>query len=132
MVPDMDTQSSPRTHQTYARQQAKGRRHLMDLDAPRTVRSTDAEDRSLTKVQRWVMSTLAVSTLLHMSGAAILAAMYVDNPSASAHVGLSVIAGAFGVMAVAAGLGIHGRRVLSPWLLLGLAPIPVGLFLTFG
>lgn len=128
----MSHDSGSPTHQTYARQQAKGRRHLMDLDAPRQVRNTAAEDKSLTKVQRWVMSTLAVSTLLHMSGAAILAAIYVDNPRASAHVGLSVVAGAFGVMAVAAALGIHGRRVLSPWLLLGLAPIPVGLFLTFG
>ena len=54
-------------------------------------------------------------------------------PSAtSARAGLNVIAGAFGVAAVVAGLAIHRRPPLSPWLLLGLLPTVVGLWLTFG
>ena len=40
-----------------------------------------------------------------------------------------MIAGAFGVLAVAAGLAIHKRPLLTPWLLLGLLPALVGLVL---
>jgi hypothetical protein len=40
-----------------------------------------------------------------------------------------VIGGAFGVVAVAVGIAIHGRKVLTPWLLLGCVPLVVGLVL---
>jgi hypothetical protein len=110
----------------------KRRRHLMDPNAPRPVRDPHAEDRSLTNVQRWVMSTLAVTTLLHLSVGVIIAAMTHSNPTLSAQIGLSVIAGAFGVMAVVVALAIHGRRVLSWWLLVGPVPTAVGLWLTLG
>lgn len=110
----------------------KRRRHLMDPNAPRPVRDPHAEDRSLTNVQRWVMSTLAVTTLLHLSVGVIIAAMTHSNPTLSAQIGLNVIAGAFGVMAVVAALAIHGRRVLSWWLLVGPVPTVVGLWLTLG
>ena len=104
-------------------------RHLMDPNAPRAARDAHAEDRSLTKVQRWVMSTLAVTTLLHLSAGVIIAGMAEANPTMSAQIGLSVIAGAFGTMAVVAALAIHGRRILSRWLLLGPVPTAVGLWL---
>jgi hypothetical protein len=107
-------------------------RHLMDPNAPRPVRDPHAEDRSLTKVQRWVMSTLAVTTLLHLSDGVILAGMTKSAPARSAQIGLSIIAGAFGVMAVVAALAIHGRRIASWWLLLGAAPTVVGLWLIMG
>lgn len=116
---------------TPSRQTDKGRRHLLDLDAPRrVVRDPAAEERSLGQVQRWVMSTLAVITILHLSAGLILAAMYLDDATRASQVGLNVIAGAFGVLAVVVGLGIHGRRLVSPWLLLGLVPTLVGLWLT--
>ena len=85
-------------------------------------------DHSLTRVQRWVMSVLAVTTILHMSGGLILAALVIDA-STSSRVLLCVIGGAFGVIAAAVGLGIHGRNVLTPWLLLGFVPFGVGLIL---
>ena len=85
-------------------------------------------DHSLTRVQRWVMSVLAVTTILHMSGGLILAALVIEASTAS-QVVLCLIGGIFGVIAVAVGLGIHGRRVLSPWLLLGFVPLVVGLVL---
>ncbi len=119
------------TSTTPSRQQNKGRRHLLDLEAPRRiVHDPAAEERSLSGVQRWVMSTLAVITILHLSGGLILAAMHLDDATLASQIGLNVIAGAFGLLAVVVALGIHGRRILSPWLLLGLLPTVVGLWLT--
>lgn len=92
-------------------------RHLMDPDNPRRPSSGGM---SLTQVQKWVMSSLAVTTILHLAVGLILAAAVVDEARTDARVGLLVIAGAFGVLAVVAGLAIHGRRLVSPWLLLGL------------
>lgn len=111
---------------------APRRRHLMDPNAPRQVRDTAREERNLSRVQKWVMSALAVTTILHLSAGLILAAIFLDDPGPGAEVGLNVIAAAFGVMAVAVALGIHGRRILSPWLALGLLPGVVGLWLTLG
>ncbi len=108
----------------------KRRRHLMDPESPRPVRDPHAEERSLTQVQRWVMSTLAVTTILHLSAGLVLLAMTLPRPTTSAEIGLNVIAGGFGAVAVAAGLGIHGRNILSWWLVLGLLPTAVGLWLT--
>jgi hypothetical protein len=85
-------------------------------------------DHSFTRVQRWVMSVLAVTTIMHMSGGLILAALVIDASTVS-RVLLCLIGGAFGVIAVAVGFAIHGRRVLTPWLLLGFVPLVVGLVL---
>ena len=105
-------------------QAPRRRRHLMDPANPQR----QVNDRSLTRVQRWVMSVLVVTTILHMSGGLILAATFLDAPTAS-RVVLCVIGGAFGVIAVAVGIAIHGRKVLTPWLLLGFIPLVVGLVL---
>jgi hypothetical protein len=78
------------------------------------------------------MSTLAVFTIAHLSAGLVVAALEVPASVTTARVGLNVIAGAFGVAAVVAGLAIHRRSPLSPWLLLGLLPTAVGLWLTFG
>jgi hypothetical protein len=86
---------------------------------------------TLTQVQRWVMSVLAVTTIFHMSAGLVVAAFYVDAARTDARVGLMVIAGLFGVLAVAAGLGIHGRSPLSWWLLLGWVPTLVGAAVMF-
>lgn len=105
-------------------------RHLIDPSAPRPVRDVRAESRSLTRVQQWVMSTLAVTTILHFSAGLVLAAMYLDDRGRSSQIGLDVIAGIFGVMAVAAGFAIHKKPVFTPWLLLGVVPGVVGVWLT--
>ncbi len=86
---------------------------------------------SLSQVQKWVMSVLAATTILHLSGGLMLAAYFIDPARPDARIGLIVIAGAFAVLAVAAGLAIHGKRILSPWLLLGLLPPLVGAWLIF-
>jgi hypothetical protein len=106
-------------------------RHLIDLDAPRPVRNARQERASLTRVQQWVMSTVVVTFALHMSAGLILAAMELEERGTTAQVGLNVIAGAFGVLGVAAALAIHRRRPLSGWLLAGTLPTFVGLWLTF-
>lgn len=109
---------------------APRRRHLMDPNAPRPVRDAAQEQRNLSRVQKWVMSSLAVTTILHLCVGLILAAIFLDDPSPGARVGLNLIAAAFGVIAIAAFRAIHGKRVLSPWLLLGLIPGAIGLWLT--
>jgi hypothetical protein len=87
---------------------------------------------SLTTVQMWILSTLAVTTILHFSGGLVAAAMYVGDARVDAQIGLNVLAGVTGVLAVAAGRAIHRKSLASWWLLLGWAPTAVGLFLTFG
>jgi hypothetical protein len=118
--------------QPAARPQPKRRKHLIDPSAPRPVASAAAAERSLTRVQRWVASSLAVTTILHMSIGLVLAAMFVPENRLDSQIGLNVIAAAFGVMAVAVALVIHGRKLLSPWLLLGILPGIAGLWLTLG
>ena len=116
-----------------ARRQEKGRGHLLDLDAPRRVIQDPEKDaRDLARVQRWVMSTLAVTTILHLVVGLVVAAVMLDDAPDTSKIGLNVIAGIFGSMAVATGLAIHGKRIVSPWLLLGVVPTAVGLWLTFG
>lgn len=102
------------------------RKHLMVPGEPPRQRP---DSMSLSQVQKWVMSTLAVSTILHLAAGLVLAAMYVDT--LDAQIGLLVIAGAFGVIAVAVGLMIHQRTPLSPWLALGVLPTLIGAYLVF-
>ena len=114
------------------RRQEKGRGHLLDMNAPRRVVADPEKDaRDLARVQRLVMSVLAVTTILHLVVGIVIAAVMLDGPTSS-RVGLAVISGIFGAGAVAAGLAIHGKRVLSPWLLLGVIPTAIGLWLILG
>ncbi|WP_341925651.1 hypothetical protein [Nocardioides psychrotolerans] len=103
-------------------------RHLMDPDAPRKAPDPGAIAR-LQRVQTWVMSVLVVTTIVHLSAGLAIAAQYVDEDAVSAGIGLSVLAGAFGVIAVASGLAIHKKSLVSPWLLLGLLPGLVSVYL---
>jgi hypothetical protein len=115
-----------------ARRTEKGRGHLLDLDAPRRVVADPEKDaRDLARVQRWVMSTLAVTTVLHLVVGLVVAAVMLDASPTSSKIGLNVIAGIFGAIAVAVGRAIHGKSIASPWLLLGIVPTAVGLWLTF-
>ena len=75
-------------------------------------------------VQRWIMSSLAVTTILHLAGGLVAAAAYVEVRSSQ--IGLLVLAGAFGLLAFGAGLVIHGKNPLHPLLLLGLLPALLG------
>ena len=107
-------------------------RHLLDPnDLQRSHQRTQGSSESLTSVQRWVISVLAVTTILHLAAGVALVAIFVDDSRLDARIGLNVIAALIGVLAVAAGMLIHGKRPLSPWLLLGLLPGIVGAWFTF-
>lgn len=87
---------------------------------------------SLTSVQRWVLSVLAVTTIMHLSAGLVVAAMFSPDSRPDAQIGLNILATVTAVVAVAAGRGIHGKNPFSWWLLLGLLVLPIGLFLTLG
>ncbi len=102
----------------------------MDPNAPRrTLAEQQREQKSLSRVQRWVMSVLAVTTIFHLVVGLIVAAYFLSDPRPGARVGLCLIAGAFGVIAVALAFVIHGKRPLTPWLVVGLVPAAVGIWL---
>ena len=102
------------------------RSHLLDPNnlPPRR----QASGMSIGKVQRWVLTALAVTTIFHFALGLIIAAAYVPHDRADARVGLLVLAGVCGILAVAAGRAIHSRSPLTPWLLVGLLPAIVGAF----
>lgn len=115
------------TQRVTDRPRPRRRPGLMDPDNPQPLRSGGA--MTLNRVQRWVASTLAVSTLLHFALGLVLAAYVSDR--ASSQVGLLVIAAVTGVLSVLAGLAIHERRLLGWWPLLGGIPALVGAYLIF-
>ncbi|MBO9519902.1 MAG: hypothetical protein J7518_00075 [Nocardioidaceae bacterium] len=100
-------------------------KHLIDPSAP----PRRQDPMSLTRVQRWVMSVLATTTIFHLSAGIVLAAVLPDHMKTGSRIGLCVIAAAFGVIAVACGMLIHGKKLPSPWLLLGTIPGIVGVLL---
>lgn len=107
-------------------------RHLMDPDNPvREVKSAASGSMHLEPVQKWVLSILAAVTIAHLAAGLVIAAMYVDDSRTDAQIGLNILAGAFGVIAVVVFRTIHQLKPLSAWLLLGLIPTVVGLYLTF-
>ncbi len=107
-------------------------RHLMDPANPRReVKSQASGAMHLEPVQKWVLSVLAAVTIVHLAIGLVIAAMYVEDTRTDAQVGLNILAGAFGVIAVAVFRAIHQLKMLSPWLLLGFIPTFVGLWLTF-
>lgn len=102
------------------------RKHLMD---PHNPRPQNREPMSLGRVQKWVLSTLAATTILHLAAGLVVAAIFAER--LDAQIGLLLIGAAFGVIAILAALIIHQHRVLSPWLLIGLAPSIVGALVIF-
>ena len=109
------------------------RRHLLD---PNDIRGSHQRSvgspQQLSNVQRWVMSVLVVTTILHFSGGLAVAAMVVDDTRLDARIGLNLLAAFTGVLAVVGARAIHRKPLLSSWLLLGLVPGVVGAALTFG
>jgi hypothetical protein len=101
------------------------RRHLMD---PANPQRPSLESREITRVQQWVLSVLVATTILHLAGGLAVAAVYADGSRPGAGVGLNVLSCVCGVGAVAAARMIHRRTPLSWWLLLGLVPGLVGLW----
>jgi hypothetical protein len=109
-------------------QEPRRARHLMDPNQPR--KATSPEDLArLARVQKWVLSVLAVTTIGHLALGLVLSALYITEDNTGAQVGLCILASVTGVVAVAAGFAIHQKSPLNPWLLLGLTPGVVGLIL---
>lgn len=101
----------------------------MDPNAPR--KAPDPRDiERLQRVQRRVISVLAITTVLHLAVGFVIAADQVDPDRLDARIGLNVIASAFMLGGIAATLLINQRPWLSPWLLLGLLPGAVGIWWT--
>lgn len=101
-------------------------KHLIDPTAPR--KRASAEDIArLERVQRTVMSVLVGTTIFHLSIGLVIAAVVIDDSERVAQIGLCVLGGAFGVVAIAAAFAIHRRSMASPWLAVGLVPTVVGL-----
>jgi hypothetical protein len=98
---------------------------------PGQQRPQNPEPMSLSQVQRWVLSTLAVITIEHLAAGLVIAALFMPADRLDSTIALLVIAALFGMVAVATALLIHRRRPLSPWLLLGTLPAVVGAYLAF-
>jgi hypothetical protein len=111
-------------------QPTRRRRHLMDPANPQ--RSPSLESREITRVQQWVLSVLAATTILHLSVGLAIAGVFADDSRAGAGVGLNVLASVCGVGAVVAARLIHRRTPMSAWLLVGLLPGAVGLWFVLG
>lgn len=86
---------------------------------------------SVTHVQRWVMSILAVVTVGHFCAGLLVGAAVVNHDRPDAQTVFLVLGALTGVLAVAAGRAIHQASILTPWLLVGLLPAVVATFLVF-
>lgn len=84
---------------------------------------------SLTQVQQWILSVLAFTVIEHFAAGLAVAAIF--SADKDAQVGLNVLAGFTGVVAVAAFRALHAKSMLSAWLLLGPLPGVIGAWLTF-
>ncbi len=106
-------------------------RHLMDPDnlSRETIQRRDSGPMHLEPVQKWVLSILAFTTIIHLAVGLVIAAVYIDADRPDARIGLNIIAAAFGVISIAVFRAIHGKKLLSAWLLLGVLPGVVGLVL---
>jgi hypothetical protein len=117
--------SSP-TPQGPAPREPRVAKHLMTPGQPRPVRQASM---STGTVQKWVLSVLAATTIMHLSGGLVVAAYFLDGAAKQA--AMLVIATAFGLIAMSAARLIHQKSVLSPWLLPGLVPSLVGAYFIF-
>ena len=107
-------------------------RHLLDPDdLRRSHQRSQGSSESLGKVQRWVISVLAVTTILHLSAGLVIAAYFIDEGAVASRIGLCVIGGLFGVVAAAGGRLVHRKPIASWWLAVGFVPGLVGLVLLF-
>ena len=104
-------------------------RHLQD---PANLTLDRPESASITRVQTWVMSILAVTTILHLCVGLVISAAFIDPAMQVERIGLLVISGLFGVVAAAAGLAIHRHPLATWWLLVGLVPGVVGAVVVLG
>jgi len=107
----------------------KPRRHLITPGAPRPPARPNA--MSTVQVQKWVTTVLTVVILGHLAEALVIFALLSPRDHPASRVGLLVIAGIVGLLAAGGVRAIHRRRLVSPWLLLGLIPAASGIYLGY-
>lgn len=90
-------------------------RHLMDPANP--VRPVN--DASLTRVQRWVLSSLTLVTVAHFAVGLLLSARALPAEVVGGRVVLAVIAGLLWTGGVVGARALHGAPLRSGWLLVG-------------
>ena len=93
---------------------------------------TSSESVALTRVQQWVMSTLVASLILHLAAGLVVGAYMLDDNRLDARIGLVVIAGILGFLAVVAALVIHRHKMPTWWLLVGVLPALAAAWVVFG
>jgi hypothetical protein len=81
------------------------------------------------RVQKWVMSALLLVTSFIFAGGLCFLAGSVDR--AGAKPGLLTIAGFVGVIALGGVRIINQKRIVSPWLVLGLLPTAIGVYVLY-
>ena len=86
---------------------------------------------STAQVQRWVATVLTVVVLGHRAEALVIFALISPADHPASRVGLLIIAGLVGLIAAGGVRAIHRRRIPSFWLLLGLVPAGLGVYLAF-
>ena len=72
-----------------------------------------------------------MTTLFHLSVGLSIAAIFIDDDRVAARIGLNVIGAILLVAGIAGARAIHHKTPVSPWLLLGVLPAAVGLYVTF-
>jgi hypothetical protein len=109
------------------------RRGLLDPADLRAshLRSQGTRD-GLQKVQRWVLSILVVSTILHLSVGTAAIPVFKDDLSTTGQAVLLAVSACIGLIAVSAGRLIHERSPVSAWTLLGLLPAVLATWFTLG
>jgi hypothetical protein len=83
----------------------------------------------VTVVQQWIVSVLAFTVIEHFAAGLAVAAVFADEQDA--RVGLNVLAGVTGCVAVGAFRALRAKPILSWWLLLGPLPGLIGAWITF-
>jgi hypothetical protein len=91
--------------------------------------TSDTSGMSITRVQQWIISVLAFPVIEHFAAGLAIAGIFADEQDA--RVGLNVLAGVTGVVAVGAFRALHAWSILSWWLLLGPLPGAMGAYFTF-
>jgi len=81
------------------------------------------------RVQKWVMSALLLVTSFIFAGGLCFLAGSVDRPGSQP--GLITIAGFVGVIAMAGVRIINAKRILSAWLLVGLLPSAIAVYVLY-
>lgn len=81
------------------------------------------------RVQKWVMSALLLVTSFIFAGGLCFLAGTIDR--AGAKPGLITIAGFVGLVALVGVRIINQKRVATPWLLLGLVPSAIAVFVLY-